>query len=75
MACHRVVYHKMETLSYLSSYITVRLWYVATKGLSVYCLQKGTVTISYNSFTVKKVLVTLTIFWLPQLHSFCVRDT
>ena len=23
MACHRVVYHKMETLSYISSYITV----------------------------------------------------
>ena len=23
----------------------------------------------------KKVLVTLTMFWLPQLHSFCVHDT
>ena len=23
----------------------------------------------------KKVLVTSTIFWLPQLHSFCVHDT
>ena len=23
----------------------------------------------------KKVLVTSTVFWLPQLHSFCVHDT
>ena len=28
-----------------------RVWYVATKGLSVYCLQKGTITISDNSLS------------------------
>ena len=41
----------------------------------IFCKNFYSVTLLHLLGFCSKVLVTSTIFWLPQLHSFCVHDT